>query len=88
MVEKEPEMTQHNENLEVDLGKQSIIPKFLPKKDLFRVDEVMQFFDVSDSCIRNWLAHGILEKAKIGGVVRVTRESILNWYNKINRGSN
>ena len=69
------------------MAQQAETPRFLPKKDLFRVDEVKLFFDVSDSTIRNWLDHGILTKAKIGGVVRITLQSILDWYDKIHVGT-
>ena len=49
----------------------------LPQKDLFRVDEVATYFQVTDPTVRNWLDHGHLEKTKIVGVIRITRESIL-----------
>ena len=51
---------------------------FLPKKALFRVDEAASYFNVSNSCIYTWIAHGHLQAEKIVGVVRVTRASILN----------
>lgn len=50
---------------------------FLPKKPFFRIDEVAQYFDVSESCIRVWLDHKILEKFQVKNVVRISRESIL-----------
>lgn len=49
----------------------------LPKKSLFRVDEVAKYFNVSESCIRLWIQHDILEKVKTRGVVNIPRESIL-----------
>ena len=49
----------------------------LPKKALFRVDEVARYFDVTEQTIRLWVSHGHLEADKIVGVIRVTRESIL-----------
>ena len=54
--------------------------KYLPEKDLFRIDEAASYFGVSTRCIYLWIAHGILiaKQPKENGVMRVTRESILN----------
>jgi len=49
----------------------------LPKKDLFRVDEVAAYFGVSERCIRLWIEHGHLDIEKIVGSIRITRSSIL-----------
>lgn len=55
----------------------------LPKKDLFRVDEVADYFDVTRRTIELWIQHGHLEAFKKCGIVRVPRESILKC--KFNR---
>lgn len=52
--------------------------KELPQKALLRVDEVAAYFDVTDRTVRLWLEHGFFEAKKIGGVVRIYRESVLN----------
>lgn len=49
----------------------------LPEKDLLRVDEVAQYFDVSRSTVYLWIDHGILVAEKIRGVVRIPRESVV-----------
>ena len=49
----------------------------LPQKELLRVDEVANFFSVTDRCIRLWIEHGHLTAEKIVGSIRVTRESVL-----------
>jgi len=49
----------------------------LPRKSLFRIDEVAQYFRVSERCIKLWIEHGHLEKEKIVGSIRISRESIL-----------
>ncbi len=52
---------------------------FLPKKDLFRIDEVAAYFSVEEFTVRRWIAHGHLKRTKIAsGSIRVSRESILN----------
>ena len=51
---------------------------YLPKKDLFRVDEVAAYFDVSERAIKRWISHGHLEAEQIIGCVRITRNSILS----------
>jgi hypothetical protein len=49
----------------------------LPNKELLRIDEVSEFFSVTDRCIRLWIEHGHLKAEKIVGSIRVTRESVL-----------
>ena len=53
----------------------------LPDKSLFRVDEVASHFGVSVQTVRTWVQHGLLtgEQYKQGGVLRVTRHSIINF---------
>lgn len=51
----------------------------LPTKDLFRVDEVAEYFSVTPKTIRLWIDHGHLAIEKLHGTVRVTRESIINF---------
>lgn len=48
----------------------------LPAKDLLRVDEVAQYFDVSRSVVYLWIDHGILEAEKYRGVIRIPREAV------------
>jgi hypothetical protein len=49
----------------------------LPNKELFRIDEVAQYFGVSERCIRLWIEHGHLKREKIVGIARVPRASII-----------
>ena len=49
----------------------------LPNKDLFRVDEVAEYFNIDKRTVRRWITHGHLEGEKISGVVNVPRRSIL-----------
>jgi excisionase family DNA binding protein len=49
----------------------------LPDKNLFRISEAAEWFDVTERTIRLWVEHAHLEAHKIGGTVRITRESIL-----------
>jgi len=53
----------------------------LPKKDLFRVDEVAAYFNVSRSTIYLWVDHGILKAEKYNGqngTIRISRKAILS----------
>jgi len=60
--------------------------KDLPDKELLRVDEVAEYFDVSRSTIYLWIDHGILIAEKYRGIIRIPKESVLNCRlsNKIN----
>jgi excisionase family DNA binding protein len=49
----------------------------LPKKSLFSIYEVSEYFGVTDRTIRLWIEHGHLTGEKIVGSVRVSRESII-----------
>ena len=49
----------------------------LPKKGLFRRDEVADYFGVTVRCIDRWIQHGLLEKNKVVGTVQIPRRSIL-----------
>lgn len=49
----------------------------LPKKELFRVGEVAEYFDVTDRTVYLWIEHGHLETEQTpAGQIRVTRESL------------
>ena len=52
----------------------------LPKKDLFRIDEVATYFDVTERTVRLWIDHGHLKAVKKAGVIRILRESILKCH--------
>ncbi len=49
----------------------------LPKKSLFNIPEVADYFCVTERTIRLWIEHGHLSSEKIVGSVRVSRESII-----------
>lgn len=51
--------------------------ELLPKKSLFNIFEVSQYFGVTERTIRLWIEHGHLKSEKIVGSTRITRESIL-----------
>jgi excisionase family DNA binding protein len=50
----------------------------LPDKELFRVDEVAEYFTVTVKTVYRWIDKGALISIKIGGIVRISREAILN----------
>ena len=68
---KSEEMTEN----EVDQAENDC--PMLPKKALFRIDEVARYFDVSERTVRIWIEHGHLYGEKVVGSIRVSRESIL-----------
>lgn len=49
----------------------------LPEKELLRVDEVADYFSVTERTIRLWIEHKHLEFEKIVGTIRIPRESVL-----------
>jgi excisionase family DNA binding protein len=49
----------------------------LPKKSLFTVYEVAEYFSVTERTIKLWIEHGHLNSEKIVGSTRIPRESIL-----------
>jgi excisionase family DNA binding protein len=52
--------------------------KTLPDKELLRVEEVAEYFSVTNKTIYLWIENGHLIAEKIAGsVVRVTHESVL-----------
>ncbi len=51
----------------------------LPQKDLFRVNEVAQYFDVTVRTVYEWLKEGRLEAIRTPGrSIRIVRKSIEN----------
>ena len=48
----------------------------LPDKPLLRVEEVADYFRVTERTIRLWIEHGHLRAEKIIGTVRISRESV------------
>lgn len=51
--------------------------KTLPEKDLFRVEEVADYFDVKKRTIYRWIDEEILKAEKIGGIIRIHRQAII-----------
>ena len=52
--------------------------EYLPKKSLFRIDEVADYFGVGEPAVRAWIRKGHLKSEKISsGTRRVSRKSIL-----------
>jgi len=51
--------------------------ELLPKKSLFRIEEVAQYFSVTERTIRLWIEHGHLTGEKIVGSTRISRDSII-----------
>jgi len=54
----------------------------LPQKDLFRLDEVAIYLDVSKSTLYRWISDGIpgngqLEVVKVGKGLRIKRATII-----------
>jgi len=49
----------------------------LPKKSLFTVYEVAEYFEVTERTVKLWIEHGHLKGEKIVGSTRISRESIL-----------
>lgn len=50
----------------------------LPRKSLFNIYEVAQYFGVTERTIRLWLEHGHLKGERIAErTLRISRESIL-----------
>ena len=50
----------------------------LPARELLRIDEVANYFQVTERTIRLWIAHGHLAAEKIVGTLRITKTSIAN----------
>lgn len=65
--------------VKIDFSAQNVIKDdpLLPKKSLFRVDEVAAYFSVTDRTVRLWIEHGHLQSEMIVGSVRISRASIL-----------
>ena len=49
----------------------------LPDKELFRVEEVAEYFGVTKKTIYLWIDHGHLKAEKISGsIIRISRDSL------------
>lgn len=51
----------------------------LPKRDLFRISEVAEYFSVSERTIRLWIEHKHFEIERLRGTIWVPRTSILKF---------
>jgi len=55
----------------------------LPNKDLLRPDEVAYFFSVTRKTVYLWVEQEILDGVKVGGILRVTKDSVDRWLKKL-----
>ncbi len=84
-VEKASEKT---EKIDIPTPKEEIMEEdqsMLPKKDLFRIDEVAQYFSITERTVRLWIEHGHLTAVKKGGTIRIPRKSVLDCHILNNR---
>jgi excisionase family DNA binding protein len=51
----------------------------LPDKPLYRVDEVADHFNVTTRTVYLWIDHGLLEAEKYNRMIRIPRESVVNF---------
>mgnify|MGYP001768270311 CR=1 FL=1 len=51
----------------------------LPDKELLRVEEVSEYLNISKSTVYLYIDHGHLEAEKLGGCIRILRESVINF---------
>ena len=58
--------------------------KTLPDKPHLRVDEVADWFDVTDRTIYDWISkkNCFTVHRTPGNSIRITRESVMNYYKK------
>lgn len=54
----------------------------LPDKEFIKVDEVAKIFRVTVKTVYNWCDFGIFEPVKVGGVIRIKREQIIELIKK------
>ena len=52
--------------------------KKLIDKDLFRVDEVSEYFSITKKTVYILIENGNLEAVKIGGSIRIKRQSVID----------
>ena len=51
----------------------------LPNRALLRVDEVAEYFNVSNKTIYLWIDHGLLIAEKYKGIIRIPKEAITSF---------
>ena len=51
----------------------------LPKKKYVRPDEVADYLYISKSTVYVWCQNGSLESSKMNGVLRITRDSVIEF---------
>lgn len=79
--EKQPEIVEKEvqsvENEPIEEENDALDDLKLPNKNLFRVNEVAEYFDVTERTVYLWIDHGHLKTEQTpGGQWRVTRESL------------
>lgn len=57
------------------------------QKELFRVDEIASYFSVTDRTVRGWILNGHLKAEKIVGIIRIARESVLEFRENARRNN-
>jgi excisionase family DNA binding protein len=51
----------------------------IPDKKFFRIDEVAEYFGVKSQTVRLWVKWNKIECEKLGGSIRIHRQSIINF---------
>lgn len=82
-TENDKKASEKTEKMDISTPEEAIIEddqSMLPKKDLFRVDEVATYFSISESTVRLWIQHGHLTAIKKPGSIKISRKSILDCH--------
>jgi len=51
----------------------------LPLKDLFRPDEVAEYFSISRVTVYRWIKQGKIEAIKVDGIIKIRKEAIVKY---------
>jgi excisionase family DNA binding protein len=57
----------------------------LPDKAYFRVDELADYWRVSEKTIRRWIKGGSLNAIKLNGSIRVPKEAVIRFERRTGR---
>ena len=59
--------------------KKTTAEAMLPDKAYFRIDEIAEYWGVTERSVRSYIDNGNLKAVRVGGTIKIPREAVITF---------